>query len=149
MLLLVLCRVSVSVVKQNLKFFSPSTYKKWWIATPDYVTAFLASNYYCSKLGKTLTKVMPLLAACLRKSASCLRAVIVVNFCQEIFLAQCKFLTCKIKTSRTDYFKVCPPAISYPIEEIFSFTLGQPLASSTLATKGALLAQRTLLPVLV
>jgi hypothetical protein len=71
MLLVVLCSFSASVVKQNLKFFSPSTYRKWWIATPAYVTAFSASNYYYSNEGKALTKVMPLLADCLKRSASC------------------------------------------------------------------------------
>ena len=146
MLLVVLCSFSASVVKQNLKFFSPSTYRNWWIATPDYVTAFSANNYYYSKLGKTLTKVLPGVAGCLKRSASCLRAAIVVNFCQEIFLAQCKFLTRKTKTSRTDCFKVCPPAISYPVEEILSSAWKQRVASSTLAFDFALLAQRSLLP---
>lgn len=114
MLLVVLCSFSASVVKQNLKFFSLSTYRKWWIATPDYVTAFSANNYYCSKLGKALIKAMPLLADCLKRSADCLRAAIVVNFCQEIFLAQCKFLTRKTKTSRTDCFKSWSSATTHP-----------------------------------
>lgn len=148
MLLLVLCRVSVSVVKQKLNFFSPSTYRKSWITVPEYVLACLRSDYYCSNLGKALTKAMLLLAACLKRSASCLRAAIVVNFCQEIFLAQCEFLTSSTKTSRV-CCKSWTPAISYPVEEIFSLTLGQPLASSTLATKVALLTQRIFLPVFV
>ncbi len=149
MLLVVLCSFSASVVKQNLKFVSPSTYRKWWIATPAYVTTFLASNYYYSNEGKALIKAMPFLADYLKRSASCLRAAIVVNFCQEIFLAQCELKTRKTKTSTTDCFKNWTPATTYPFEEILSFTLKQPLLSSTLATKGALLAQRSLLPVFV
>ncbi len=114
MLLVVLCSFSALVVKQNLKFFSRSTYRKWWIATPDYVTAFLASNYYYSNFGKALIKAMPFLADCLKRSASCLRAVMVVNFCQEIFLAQCEFLTSKTKTSTTDCYKNWSSATTHP-----------------------------------
>ena len=149
MLLVVLCSFSASVVKQNLKFVSLSTYRKWWIATPDYVTEFLASNYYYSNEGKALIKAMPFLAACLRKSASCLRAAIVVNFCQEIFLAQCKFLTSRTTTSRTDCFKSWTPAINYPFEEILSSAWKQWLVNSALARDLALQAQKSLLPVLV
>ena len=149
MLLSVLCSFSVSVVKQKLNFFSPSTYRKCSIPVPEYVAAFLASNYYYLNFGKALTKAMPFLAACLKRSASCFRAAIVVNFCQEIFLARCEFLTRKTKTSRTDCCKSWTPATTYPAEEILSFTLEQPLGSSTLATKGALLAQRIFLPLFV
>ena len=147
MLLSVLCSFSVSVV--NLKLNNLNPFQKWWVSAYRYVAVFLASNYYCSNSGKALTKAMLLLAACLKRSVSCLRAAIVVNFCQEIFLAQCELKTRKTKTSRTDCCKSWTPAISYPVEEILSFTLEPPLASSTLATKGALLAQRNLLPVFV
>ncbi len=114
MLLVVLCSFSASVVKQNLKFFSPSTYRKCSIPVPEYVAAFLASNYYYSNFGKALIKAMPFLADCLKRSASCLQAAIVVNFCQEIFLAQCEFLTSKTKTSTTDCFKNWTPATTHP-----------------------------------
>lgn len=136
MLLVVLCRVSVSVVKQKLNFFSPSTYRKCSIPVPECVSACLRSNYY-SNLGKRLTKAMPKKAACFRKSAACLRAAIVVNFCQEIFLAQCEFLTSRTTTSTTDCFKNWTPATIYPALEPLSSTWKQWLASITLATKGA------------
>ncbi len=136
MLLVVLCSFSLSVVKQNLKFLSPSTYRKWWIATPDYVTAFSANNYYCSKFGKRLNKAL----------ASCLGAAIVVNFCQEIFLAQCNFLTSKIKVLRIGYFTVCPPLTTHLVKRLLSSVLEQRVASSTIARNFALLRQRSPLP---
>lgn len=100
MLLLVLCSVSVSVVKQKLNFFSPSTYRKSWITMPEYVSAFLASNYYCSNLGKKLINVI----------ASCLRAVIAVSFWKQIFSSLCQFITSRTKALRVDYFKAWTPA---------------------------------------
>ncbi|MBW4641217.1 MAG: hypothetical protein KME05_23980 [Gloeocapsa sp. UFS-A4-WI-NPMV-4B04] len=112
MLLLVLCSVSVSVV--NLKLNNLNPFQKWWVSAYRYVAVFLASNYYCSNSGKALTKAMLLLAACLKRSVSCLRAAIVVNFYQEIFLAQCEFLTSKAKTSTTDCFKNWTPATTHP-----------------------------------
>ena len=121
MLLVVLCSFSASVVKQNLKFFSPSTYRKCSIPVPEYVAAFLASNYYYSNEGKALTKAMLLLAACLKRSVSCLRAAIVVNFCQEIFLAQCEFLTSKTKTSRQTALKTgLQQLLTQPLEPLRS-----------------------------
>ena len=114
-LLSVLCSFSVSVV--NLKLNNLNPFQKWWVSAYRYVAVFLASNYYCSKSGKALTKAMPFLADCLKRSASCLRAAIVVNFCQEIFLAQCEFLTRKTKTSRTDCCKSWSSATTHPVEE--------------------------------
>lgn len=133
LLLTVLCRVSVPVVKQNLKFLSPSTYRKWWIATPEYVTAFSANNYYCSKFGKTLTTVI----------ASCFSRKIVVNFCPEIFLAQCEFLASKTKASRMDCSKVYPPVTTSLVKELLRSTLEQRLTSSTIVGNFALLRQRS------
>ena len=138
MLLSVLCSFSVSVVNLKLNNFNP--FQKWWVSAYRYVAVFLASNYYCSNSGKALTKAMLLLAACLKRSASCLRAAIVVNFCQEIFLAQCKFLTSRTTTSRTDCFKSWTPATTYSVEEMLSFTWKEWLAISTLALDFALLA---------
>jgi hypothetical protein len=144
----------VSVVKQNLKVFSPSTYRKWWIATPEYVTAFSASNYYCSDFGKIFTKVMllgsgyamPLLAACFLRIASCLEAAIVVNFCQEIFLAQCEFVASKTQALRIGYFTVCPPLTTSLVKGLLRSTLGQRLTSSTIARNFALRIRSSLLP---
>lgn len=146
MLVIVLCRFSVSFVKQNLKVFSPSTYRKWWIATLEYVAAFSASNFYCSNGGKTLTKAMPLLAACLLRLASCLEAAIVVNFCQEIFLAQREFVVSKTKASRIGYFTVCLPLTTSLVKGLFRSTLEQLLTSSTIAGNFALRTRRSLLP---
>lgn len=115
MLLLVLCRVSLSVVKQKLNFFSPSTYKKCSITVPEYVSACLRSNYYYSNKGKTLTKVI----------TSCFNRTIVVNFFQEIFLAQCEFSTSKTKASRMDYFKVCPPLTIRLVKKLLRSTWEQ------------------------
>lgn len=123
MLLVVLCSFSLSVVKQNLKFFSPSKYRKWWIAAPDCVTAFSANNYYCSKFGKTLTKVI----------ASCFSRKIVVNFCPEIFLAQCEFVTSKTKASRMDCFRVYPPVTTNLAKRLDSSVWEQRVAFSTIA----------------
>ena len=140
MLLVVLCSFSPSVVKQNLKFLFLSTYRKWWIATPEYVTAFLRSNYYDgSKFGRTLTKVI----------ASCFSRKIVVNFCQEIFLTQSNFVTSKTKALRIDCFKVCLAITTSLIKGLPSSTLEQGLASSTIAGNFGLLAQRNFLPVFV
>ena len=136
MLLVVLCSFSASVVKQNLKFLSPSTYRKWWITTPEYVAAFSASNYYCSNGDKTLTKVI----------TSCLEAAIVVNFCQEIFLAQCEFVTSKIKASRMDCFKVYALVTTHLAKRLLSSVLKQRVVSSTITYALALRTQRSLLP---
>ena len=147
MLLSVLCSFSVSVV--NLKLNNLNPFQKWWVTASRYVAVFLASNYYCSKSGKALTKAMPFLADCLKRSASCLRAAIVVNFCQEIFLAQCEFLTSKTKTSTTDCFKNWSSATTHPVKKIFSSAWKQCLVNSALARDLALQAQRNLLPVFV
>ncbi|MBW4637038.1 MAG: hypothetical protein KME05_02185 [Gloeocapsa sp. UFS-A4-WI-NPMV-4B04] len=116
---------------------------------PEYVAAFLASNYYYSNEGKALTKAIPLLAACLKRSVSCLQAAIVVNFCQEIFLAQCELKTRKTKSSRTDCCKSWSSATTYPFEEILGSAWKQWLVNSALARDLALQAQKSLLPVLV
>jgi len=134
MLLVVLCSFSPSVVKQNLKFFSPSTYRKSWIATPVYVVAFSANKSCRSDFGKTLTKVI----------ASCFSRAIVVNFCQEIFLAQWNFLTTKTKASRIGYFTVCPQPTPSLVKGLLRSTLEEQLASSTIAGNFALLTQRNL-----
>jgi hypothetical protein len=147
MLLSVLCSFSVSVV--NLKLNNLNPFQKWWVTASRYVAVFLASNYYCSNSGKALTKAMLLLAACLKRSVSCLRAAIVVNFCQEIFLAQCEFLTRKTKSSRIDCFKSWSSATTYPFEEILITAWKQWLVNSALARDLALQAQKSLLPVLV
>ena len=146
-LLSVLCSFSVSVV--NLKLNNLNPFQKWWVTASRYVAVFLASNYYCSNSGKALTKAMPLLAACLKRSVSCLRAAIVVNFYQEIFLAQCELKTRKTKTSTTDCFKNWTPATTYPFEEILSSAWEQWLVNSTLARDLARQAQKSFLPVLV
>lgn len=130
MLLVVLCSFSPSVVKQNLKFFSPSTYRKWWIATPEYITAFLRSNYYDgSKFGRRLTKII----------ASCFSRKIVVNFCQEISLTQSNFVISKTKALRMDCFKVCLALTTSLIKGLPSSTLEQWLGSSTIAGNFGLL----------
>ncbi len=136
MLLVVLCSFSPSVVKQNLKVLSPSAYRKGWIATPEYVAAFPANNYYGSNFGKTLTRVI----------VSCLEAAIVVNFCQEIFSSSYDFVTSRVKVSRMDCFKVCSSVTTQLIKGLASSILEQWLASSTIAGNFVLLAQRSLLP---
>ncbi len=141
MLLVVLCRVSLSVVKQNLKVFSPSTYRKWWIATPEYVTAFSASKSCRSDFGQIFTKAMLLLSS--YANASCLEAAIVVNCCQEIFLAQCEFVASKTKALRIDCFTLCPSVAINLIKGLLRSTLGQRLTSSKLARNFALRKQRT------
>jgi hypothetical protein len=147
MLLSVLYIFSVSVV--NLKLNNLNPFQKWWVTASRYVAVFLASNYYCSNSGKALTKAMPFLATFLKKSASCFRAAIVVNFCQEIFLAQCELKTRKTKTSRTDCFKSWSSATTHPFEEILSSAWEQWLVNSALARDLALKAQKSLLPVFV
>lgn len=120
--LIVLCSFSVSLV--NLKLNNLNPFQKWWVTSSEYAAAFLASNYYCSNEGKALTKAIPLLAACLKRSASCLRAAVVVNFCQEIFLAQCEFLTSRTTTSRADCCKSWSSATTYPAFGNTQFYLG-------------------------
>jgi hypothetical protein len=83
-----------------------------------------------------------------QKERVLLRAAIVVNFCQEIFLAQCELKIRKTKTSRTDCCKSWSSATTHPVEKIFSFTLEQPLGSSILARDLALQAQKSFLPAL-
>ena len=144
MLLVVLCSFSTSVVKQNLKVFSPSTYRKWWIATPEYVTAFSATKSCRSDFGKIFTKAMLLLSS--YASASCLEAAIVVNCCQEIFLDQCEFVASKTKTSRMDCFTVCPSLTTSLVKGLLRSTLEQRLTSSTIARNFALRTRRSLLP---
>ena len=147
MLLSVLCSFSVSVV--NLKLNNLNPFQKWWVTASRYVAVFLASNYYCSKSGKALTKAMPFLADYLKRSASCLRAAIVVNFCQEIFLAQCEFLTSRTTTSRTDCCKSWSSATTHPVEKPLSSAWKQWLVNSAFARGLALQAQSCPLPALV
>lgn len=144
MLVIVLCRVSVSVVKQKLKFFSQNPSKKWRANAPKYVTVLPASESCRSDFGKTLTKVM--LQRSRYEIASCFSRAIVVNFCQEIFLAQGNFVTSKTKALRMDCLKVCPLLTTYLVKELLKFTLEQWLASSTVADNFALRAEKSLLP---
>jgi len=135
MFLVVLCSFSTSVVKQNLKLLSPSTYRKWWITAPEYATAFPANKSCRSDFGKTLTKAI----------TSCFGAAIVVTFCQEIFSAQCEFVTSKTKASRIGYFTICPQPTTSLVKGLLRSTLGQRqrLTSSTIAGNFALRMQRT------
>lgn len=140
MLVIVLCRFSVSFVKLfvNLKlnFSLQDPSRKWWATASKYLAAFSANNYYYSKFGKTLTKVI----------ASCFSRKIVVNFYPEIFLAQSNFPTSKTKASRMDCSRVCPPVATHLAKRLLSSVREQEVANSTIARNFALLRQRSPLP---
>jgi hypothetical protein len=101
-LLTVLCRFSVSVVKQKLDFFPQHLFSKWW-ATPSKNTAAIPNGQWChwSELGKMLIKAI----------ASCLVAALAVNSDKE-FIAIWRKLTWGLWGSSC---LVCPSANIRPV----------------------------------
>lgn len=107
MLCLVLCRFSVSVVKQKLDFFPQHFYQEWW-ATPFKNTAAIPDGQWCwcSGFGKMLIKAI----------ASCLVAALAVNFGKEIISAKHKLVHQLGKSFEEDYFRLCPQLTIYPLK---------------------------------